>query len=563
MIAARRRAACVWFALPGALPLFAPAAAHAQATAPSSITPPTLRPPPTGGDSAPALPAPPVLAPPAGSADLTTRVGAVEVPGAFPAVAAETRAIADTLVGRTVTLAEIYAAASAIEAAHVRRGYILARAVVPPQRIEPGGTIVIRVIDGFIEQVDTAALPARLRAPVRARTVALAARRQLTLAEIEQPLTIAATVPGLSLTSTLTRGEAEGGTRLLLSGRYRPVSGGVTIDNSLAPSLGRVAVTAQLSLNSLLGLGEQVYGFAVTGYDVPRAFRADAPVRVLGGGATIGLGDGRFSLNPEATFSRTQPLPQPGVPRIRGTLRRLSLRGGYVLARSRTRALSAGLTIERLREANDAIDFATAISVDDFTAARAQLNWSAAGPRGGGVALLAQLSHGLGRRANDAPVSRQGARGHFTRLDVTARILRPLTPRLALALTARAQTPFGAPLFRSEQAQLKGADALSTYIGGITAVDGSASLRGELTRTPRPGGAIRLAPYAFAAIGHGWISRPTAVEQDFTLYNPGVGIRGSLAGGRIGATLEYGHGFSSVARFNGVDRVSAAVTLAL
>jgi hemolysin activation/secretion protein len=555
----------IWLRGVGALCiLMGPESAAAQSTAPSSITPPTLLPPPVAADAPPIAEVPTSLTPPAGTGGLTVRARAVEVTGAFPELALETRRIADTLVGRRVTLEEIYKAASAIEAAHIRRGYVLARATVPPQRIADGGTITIIVIDGFIEKIDLAALPARLRAPVRRRVDAIESRRHLTLRDIEQRLMIAGDLPGLALTSTLARGETAGGATLLLAGRYRPVSGSVTVDNSLASSLGGVAVTAQMSLNSVLGLGEQLYGFAVTGYDIPRAFRADAPVRVVGGGALVALGDGRFSLNPEITVSRTQPLPEPGVPRIRGTLRRLSLRGGYVLAKSRRGTLAADITIERIREANDAIDFDTAISLDEFTAVRAQLSYAAA-LHGGGVSVVARLSHGLdGRAASDTPVSRQGARANFTSAIVTARLLRSLSPHLALTVTARGQTPFGAALFRSEQATLEGADALSSYIGGITAIDGSATLRAEIKRTPVAMGGVRLSPYLFGAAGAGWISRPTAVEQGrYTLYNPGLGLRAAFAGERLAATLEYGHGFSTAQQFNGVDRVAAALTLSI
>ncbi|KQN19284.1 hypothetical protein ASE86_12290 [Sphingomonas sp. Leaf33] len=542
-----------------------PMVAHGQATAPSSITPPNLRPPVTGGDAPPELPAPGGLTPPPGSEGLSVRIAAVRVDGALPAVAAAAHAIADRLAGRTVTLAEIYAAAGAIEAAHIRRGYIFVRATVPPQEIAAGGTVVIRIVNGFIERIDVDRLPTRLRAPVLRRAGMLAGQRGLTLAAIERPLLIAGDVPGLTIASTLARGETEGGTQLILTGRYRPVTGSLSADNSLNPSLGRVALTGQISLNSLLGLGEQIYGFAVTGYDLPRAFRADAPVRVLSGGGIIGIGDARLTLNPEATFSRTQPEPVPGVPRIRGTLRRLTLRGGYVLSRSRRGALTAGLTVERIREANTAIDFATAISIDDFSVARAQVAWNSAIGNGGAASLVAQLSEGLGRRADDAaPVSRQGAVGGFTKLAVTARLLRPMSPRLALSATARAQLPFGQALFRSEQAQLEGSDALSSYIGGVTAVDGSATLRAEVTRAPRPTGWLRVSPYVFGAVGQGWFSRPTAVEAgSYTLFNPGVGARASFASGRINASAEYGHGFSRLDRLNGVDRLALSLSVTL
>jgi len=536
--------------------------ACAQVVAPSSVTPQTLRPPAVDRDAPPELPPPAALTPPSGTADLTVRPGAVTVIGAFPELADEAGAIANRLVGRTVTLAEIYAAAAGIEALHVRRGYILARATLPPQQIDDGGTVTILVTDGFIERIDTTRLPARLQAPVRRRVAGLQGRRRLTLADIEAPVMRAGEVPGVTLASTLSRGAQPGGVLLHLSGRYAPVRGSLTIDNSLVPSLGRAGVTAQLSLNSLLGQGEQVYGFVATGSDISRVFSDDAQMRVLGGGVIVPLGNGRLSLNPEITASRTQPSAQPGVPRIRGTLARVSLRGTYVLIRSRHRSLSGGVTIERISETSDAIDFGVTLSRDRFDVVRAQLSYASALP-GGGVSLTAQLSQGLGGRDGQAnPASRQGASADFTRAHVSVRLWKAITPRLTLALTARGQTSFGAPLFRSEQGTLEGVDALSAYIGGITSADSNVTLRGEVSREPWSFGAIRVSPYVFAGAGTGWIERPTAVEQRrYTLYNPGLGLRGALAGGQIGVTIEYGHGLSVSPAFDGVDRVSAALTL--
>ncbi len=138
------------------------------------------------------------------------------------------------------------------------------------------------MIDGFIESIDATAVPARVRRSVMARAAALVGRRHLTIGEIEQPLLLAGDTPGLTLTSTLARGREQGGARLLLSGRHRIASGSVSLENGFAPSLGRFGVTAQASLNSALGWGEQIYGFAVGGHDLPGNFYGDAPVRVLG-----------------------------------------------------------------------------------------------------------------------------------------------------------------------------------------------------------------------------------------------------------------------------------------
>ena len=547
--------------------------ALAQATAPSSITPPTLRPPTTTAPPA-AIPVPdaaPVA--PAEAERLSVRISAVQVEGAFPAVSPEIAALVAPYAGRTVTLAQVYALAARIEAIHVRAGFILARAAVPPQSLDPGGPVRIVVVDGFLEAADVSGLPRRVREAVARRVAPAIGRRRLALPSIEQPLVLAGEIPGIRLTSTLARGDEVGGARLLLTGRQSPISGSLTVDNGLAASLGRYSVTAQLSLNALLGMGEQIYGFVNTGYDPERAFRADAPVTVVGGGVSVPSGDGRAFLNPEVTFARTRPLPTPGIPQTQGRLRRLTVRGGYTVLRTRSRSLTVGATAEQIRESNDAIDFGVRLSLDRFTAARLRLGFSQGWAQGGGISALVQLSHGLGgrdaRRQDPFDVdairaSRQGAGPFFTRLDASMRATRPLPKGFALDLFAHGQTSFGAPLFRSEQSALEGTDALSAYVGGVTAVDSSVTGRAEVSHPlPLPGVARRLtlAPYLFGAAGRGWLERPTAVERpDLALEAVGAGVRGSVANTPVGFVVEYAHGFSPRAEFDRVDRVSAALS---
>ena len=209
------------------------------------------------------------------------------------------------------------------------------------------------------------------------------------------------------------------------------------------------------------------------------------------------------------------------------------------------------------------------LSLDRFIAARLGVNYAATLPKGGVSASL-QLSQGLGglRRA-DLPIgvlpSRVGAAPDFTKAALAVRYARALGHGLQFGLAVTGQSSFGRPVFRSEQTALEGPEALSAYIGGITAVDSAVVGRAELSRPfafERAPVAIRLAPYAFTAAGQGWIARPTAIEaEDFAAFNLGAGVRGALAGTRLGFTIEYGHGFSRDARFDRVDRVAASATV--
>ena len=142
---------------------------------------------------------------------------------------------------------------------------------------------------------------------------------RLTLAEIERRLLIAGDAPGLRLKSTLMRGQTDGGTRLVLEGTHRLLSGSIGVDNRLDKTLGRWQLNGNLALNSPFGFGEQFYGAFGSGTDFGPAFGTDARLRLFGGGAVIPLGSDGWTINPEYTQSQTQPTPLPGAPATRGT----------------------------------------------------------------------------------------------------------------------------------------------------------------------------------------------------------------------------------------------------
>jgi hemolysin activation/secretion protein len=548
--------------------------AHAQTAAPITVTPQTLAPTQRDNGFQVVIPETGALTAPANAKDLTVTLNDVSVEGGFVEVKGDVDAIIAPLRGRRVTLQEVYAAASAIEAAHARAGYVLARVSVPPQELRGGGTLRIVVTDGFVENVDVSALPARVRNAVANRVKSLEGRHHVLLRDIEQSLLIANEVPGLTLRSTLMRGQQPGGARIVLEGSQSAVSGSLAADNSLDPSLGRWGVTAQIALNSLFGAGEQLYGFAASDYDASHWFDDRARSRVLGAGAIVPFGDGRFTLNPEYTYSRTVPEPASGAPASIGTLHRISLRGAYTLTRTRAQSLVLNGTIEQLSETNNLPQFGVDLSRDRYMAARLGLSLLAQSRTSGSYGLIVQLSQGLGdlggiskadAAASGVGYSRLGADNNFTKLVGQGRASWSFGTGFDLALSAKGQTSFGKPLLRAEQFALEGNDAVSAYVGGTTAVDEGLAARAEFgTHTTLGHGknAAILAPYLFGAAGTGSIDRPTVLEPDnIQVAAIGAGARLNLPGFGWSLSVEYAHGFSNYTPPDNRDRVNVATIL--
>lgn len=557
-----------------ASPALAEQVPAAPAVSPVAITPDTLA-PRTGDEGFRVeIPETGALQPPAGAETMAVTLGGIAIEGSFPEVAEPVKQATARLEGRRVSLAEIYALASEIEAIHARAGYVLARVSVPPQDLRDGGSLRLVVTDGFIETVDVDALPARIRQPVLARAGALVGRRHLTMNAIETALMRTSDLPGIRLRSTIMRGDEPGGARLVLEGDQALVTGSLGVGNPFDPSLGSWGATLSLAVNSAFGLGEQIYGFASSDKRVDRFFDDHARARVVGGGFMLPFGDGRFSVNPEVTFARTAPGVDADMLYTVGTLRRISLRGNASLVRLRREQAGVTLAFEQIDEANRAPEFATDLSHDRYYAARLAGTWSRLTASGARYGVRVQLSQGLGdlgaislgeATAAGVPFSRLGAANDFTRIDAAlGASFRPSRTTM-LAFTLRGQTGLGSPLFRAEQLTLEGADGLSAYVGGQTATDSGFVVREEASAAV-PLGAGQglvpyLSPYVFAAFGLGSIAQPTALEdKHVSAFNLGAGLRSTLAQ-RVEIGVEYARGLSERAALDRVDRINVTATL--
>jgi len=542
----------------------------------SQITPATVRPqaPPSLGEIAiPELSGPDA---PKGAERLKVRLKGAAIGGGAADVSeagviAARAAFAATLTDKTVTVAEIFAAARALEGAYGQAGYVLTRVVVPAQSLRNGGTLQIVVIDGFIEAIETPGVPEAVRARIAAVLAPILGRTSLRLGEIERALVLAGDAPGALLKSTLTAGKRPGGSVLVVEARHRLVTGSIGADNTLGPSLGRISTTLALQLNSAFRLGEQIYVQAGghPSLDGEHGYLRSRPTnRQLAVGLVMPLGVDGLSLNLEAIRTDSAPNASAGQ-QFYSQFERYSARLKYALVRSRAFNLSSELAFDAQQETLSlTAPVAAPLSLDRLRVLRSTTEISGALPQGAFLSGRATASlgiDGLGARnaasaTAELPLSRQGADASFSKLDLSARYSRLLAEHLGLDLFIRAQTSFGKPLPRAEQIGLVGGNALSAFDSGTFQGDSGVVGRAELSSpwTVDLGtGAASFSPYAFGAIGSVWLMQPTSVERrQVTAGAFGLGIRlgaapnppgsartGELSGliDQASLSLEWGH----------------------
>lgn len=481
--------------------------------------------------------------PPAGAEKLLINLSGVTLTDGLPQMSEVNAATKARLSGKTITVAEIFNAASDLETAYAQAGFVLARVVLPAQELRDGGRLKIVVIDGFVEKVETANVPAPVRDRITRITGPLVGKRSLRLPEIERQLLLAGDTYGVSLGSALAAGATPGGTSLILQPEFRPITGFFVFDNANASSLGPVSLSAGVEFNSPFNLGETLYarlsGSPAGDNDngLGAFFGSDPRVRTLSVGGVVPLGYNGLTLNIEATDSRTAPNPLD-IPTT-SRFDRTSVRLFYPFIRTRNRNISGQLTLDHQSDEQFLVgagDVRTPVYKDKTTVIRAALDgfWLTEG--GSAIEAGASLSRGIdalgARTLSDVgagtPLSRQGADAEFTKLVLSGRIRRPINDSFNFSLAGRMQSSFGDALLTGEQFGIAGSQELSAFDAGAIKGDSGFVARAEVSmpmqksygETP-----LLISPYIFAAYGDVSLEAPTAQEAaDLSATSVGLGV---------------------------------------
>lgn len=143
---------------------------------------------------------------PAGADALRFRLEGIDLSGNVSLPSSRFEGLWADLMGREVTLAQVFDIAARISAIYRDAGYVLSQALVPQQAItQAGGQVRIRVAEGYVARISVspgvrgADRMARLLAPIRNE-------RPLTLATLERYLLLLGDLPGVRSQAVLRAG---------------------------------------------------------------------------------------------------------------------------------------------------------------------------------------------------------------------------------------------------------------------------------------------------------------------------------------------------------------------
>ena len=158
------------------------------------------------------------------------------------------------LVGKDVTLAQMYQVAAAITAQYGNAGYVLSQALVPAQQIN-GGVVRLQVVEGYVAKVtfrneSGGAVDDGLLAAYGAK---LARAQPLTARALERYLLLMNDLPGVSARALMQPSTTPGAADLVVVIERKPYDGLVGIDNRGNRFIGPYQATGALNLNDLIG----------------------------------------------------------------------------------------------------------------------------------------------------------------------------------------------------------------------------------------------------------------------------------------------------------------------
>jgi hemolysin activation/secretion protein len=151
----------------------------------------------------PAIAVPGIEAPP-GAAETMLVVRQIRIEGATVYTSAQLAELYADLIGHKITLQAVYDVAGRITAKYGADGYVLSRAIIPVQELDPNGAVVrIQVLEGYVETVEWPAQLAGYRDFFSYYASRITSERPVNIRTIERYLLLAGDLPGLKFKNSL------------------------------------------------------------------------------------------------------------------------------------------------------------------------------------------------------------------------------------------------------------------------------------------------------------------------------------------------------------------------
>lgn len=457
---------------------------------------------PRAQPSGPAISLPSTVAP-AGAETTPLLVRDVQIIGSTIYSAEVLRSLYSALVGQPTTVQAIYDLARVITTKYGNDGYVLSRAVVPPQQLNPkGATVQIEIIEGYVDRVEWPAGLERYRDFFSSYASKITAERPVNIRTIERYVLLAGDLPGLKFSTTLKASDFnKAASTLVVQVAEKKIDALVRLDNRGTPARGPIQYLATTTFNNFLGQHEAL---TLTWASVEPMrelqyyslyYRQVLTSEGLMFFADANNSGGRPGTAPlELLNYRTSGNYFDGglsYPVIRSRERNLTVSGLLFSSDNFSNVLGLPFNDDKLRGFRGKID----ADIADALRGVNQFNFT-----------FSQGIEGLGSTINGNPLaSRSVGRVDFSKLELSANRTQPLFNPVSVYLAAYGQYAFQ-PLLTPEQCGYGGrffgrAYDPSQFLGD-SCFEALGEVRYDIPAVRPQGGSVQL--YGFGDYGHLW-----------------------------------------------------------
>lgn len=343
-------------------------------------TPPQPR--PGGGESV--IPATPDQRPPANADSVRFVLNRISVSGSSVYSEAALQPSYVPLVGKEVTLTQIYQLAESLTRRYRNDGYILSQVVVPAQSVREG-VIRLQAVEGYVANTRLEGLSRAPRALVDAHLERVRQSRPLRADVLERALLLINDLAGVTARATLSPSSQAGASDLTVSVAETPRTAALGLNNRGSKFLGPLRFTADADFNSTFGAGER------TGLRLIRT-PLDSELTLLSASHERPLGTQGMKLAGSLTLANAKPgvgaalanlqtqsstaQANLSYPIIRSRVQNLYLRGGFSWSDGRTDALAGAFqTRDQIRAVRfgltwDGVDALRGVNIADIEYSR-------------------------------------------------------------------------------------------------------------------------------------------------------------------------------------------------
>lgn len=328
----------------------------------------------------------------------------------------ELNELASDLIGKEISLLDIYRLRDAITKKYGDAGYGLSKAIVPEQRIQADGLVQLQIIEGFIDEVIIEGASDVQQGYLTYVAERLKAERPLNARTLERYLLLANDRFAIKATSTIRQSSKTVGASSLIIKveETQKIDGGASIDNRGTRAVGKTQFNGDVSFNGLFNRASKTtFGFATVEQVSELQYWSLNHSEIVSNEGT------------SLTLGYTHSFSEPGLPGLR-LLEQKSKSESWSVKLSRpfirTRQENFSAYVKYDQKDTESFSLGVTTSLDKIRSVRVGLSYDNADAFGGLNQALVEFSkgiQGLGATSNDSLLkSRADGRPDYQKITV-------------------------------------------------------------------------------------------------------------------------------------------------